>query len=173
MTWPEHTGAVGQALRDERPVVDPTAQISSAVFNLARWQVGALGLMLPKAIILQEVRNANPPYEEKVRYAAATWVDGVLENLFPPYPWHTFIYIDAGKYRVQFPALVPGYSDTLEDLTISHAAACPVALDGNPADSLLRTTWQVTGNQVDVTIATDVGNPPPGSGDTPFFLAVW
>lgn len=173
MTWPDHTGVVGVPLQDERPVVDPSAQIGSSVFNLARWQVGALGLMLPKIVLVQEVHNTNPPYQERVRHGAATWYDGVLLNLFPPYPWHTFTYLDAGKYRVTFPSQVPGYLDTLENLTITHAAACAVALDGNPANDQLHTRWEISGNQIDITITDFSGNPPAGSGDIPFFLAVW
>lgn len=106
--WPLRAGrpAFGPTMRDERPTVDSSQEVNADVINLSFWQLGAIGLAAPKAVMYFD---DNEVIDFESGYFA--WDNAVYQD-FPGLPSYVDFTINgAGDYTIEFDPTVLGRPD--------------------------------------------------------------
>lgn len=98
----------------EKRLVDPRTMIDDRDSNLLFWQVGALGLIAPLAIIVYD------GVSDAVTYAASTW-DQLTYAVSPP--WMAETKLGVGLYRFVFDANVLNKVGGTQPLAVQWAVA--------------------------------------------------
>lgn len=82
--WPGRAGrsAYGLTMRDERLTADTEREFNAAQANLTFWQLGAMGLAAPKAVIQYKPTTSEPP--GTFLYGAFSWDQTIYVGGSPP-----------------------------------------------------------------------------------------
>jgi hypothetical protein len=144
-----HLTDEGARLRDERLVADPRSEVSAEVFELLLWQVGALGLLAPVAVMLYE--PAGWAANARVRWAGLAWeVESVLQDQAAP-AWATITENAAGDVSVLFAATATAGDGTTQAISMIAGFAQPAGLDGSDApENIFATAERVSARELRV-----------------------
>lgn len=115
-------GGFGPTMRDERRLANPESEIGAEQVNLTWWQLGALGLVAPLALLV-----FDPVAPLRVRLGLFAWHQQVLvDTLAANLPsWLTVAVPSTGTMTFTFDATVPGRDGQLQALTLRGGIARP------------------------------------------------
>ncbi len=108
--WPLREGrpSYGPVMRDERQTVDSQTEVNAAQMNQTFWQLGAMGLIAPKAVMQWE---QGPPLLTHGNFAwDQTIYSGVAVGSLPSYIT-SYVENSTGNYTLTFDSQVLGRPD--------------------------------------------------------------
>lgn len=97
----------GPTYEDERPVTDAKREIAASIFELLFWQLGGLGKIAPKAVLVCTVNGAVTTVEQMLAFDP----NADLSTL-------TWTYNGAGDYDLAFSSQYPDEGGTNRNLSL-------------------------------------------------------
>lgn len=147
--------AFGPTFQDKRPVVDPTKELGSQVFNLMAWQMAGAGIVCPRAMIIYD--GSTPA----TTYQALAWdPNGLLGNI-------SITKQGTGEYDVDFASTYTDQNGTAVSFSVRGAMAF-----GQDAPSQVQavvTIGEDSPQQVTVYVGNQAGTPQ----DATVLILVW
>lgn len=155
--WPRRAGRehYGKDMVDEAPLANPETSLDADTLNLAFWQVGALGLLAPLAVIAFEPSEFSHT-TDVVKFGAWTWVDQVLTNQPASAATGCTITRLSTSVDFAFPATAVGSDGQPHPIVILGAEAKPIGYgEANTSRHHARVT--ITGQTVNVHVFDTAG----------------
>lgn len=122
--FPIRTGRAGfgPTMRDERRLANPQQELNAQQLNLTWWQLGAMGLVTPLAVLV-----FDPVAPLRVRLGLFAWHQSVLvDTLAANLPsWLAVAVPSLGTMTFTFTATVPGRDGQPQTLTLRSGIARP------------------------------------------------
>lgn len=169
--WPKRAGREhygSKPMVDEAPLANPQTSLSAATMNLAFWQLGALGLVAPLAVLAFEPHEYNG-VEDRAKFAAFTWVDQVLNGQPSSAVTGCTIARNGAGVDFTFPVTALGSDGQQQPITILGADAKPLAFSSGAAPGAHHARVTITGQLINVHVYDSAG----GDYNAPFILVVY